>query len=83
MNNRARLLTHMAVLRTCSRVALCHKCHCSSCSRQPGNFPCRLMMQDSAIPRCQPMNAALIQRLCFRAVLRAATAGWRILGGNL
>ncbi len=27
MNNRARLLTHMAVLRTCSRVALCHECH--------------------------------------------------------
>jgi hypothetical protein len=27
MNNRARLLTHMAVLRTCSRVALCAECH--------------------------------------------------------
>ena len=26
MNNRARLLTHMAVLRTCTRVALCHDC---------------------------------------------------------
>ncbi|CAL5221225.1 g3377 [Coccomyxa viridis] len=27
MNNRARLLTHMAVLRTCSRIVLCHECH--------------------------------------------------------
>lgn len=27
MNNRARLLTHMAVLRTCSRAALCTECH--------------------------------------------------------
>ena len=26
MNNRARLLTHMAVLRTCSRVTLCRDC---------------------------------------------------------
>ena len=26
MNNRARLLTHMAVLRTCSRIALCRDC---------------------------------------------------------
>lgn len=27
MANRARLLTHMAVLRTCTRVALCGDCH--------------------------------------------------------
>ena len=39
MNNRARLLTHMAVLRICSRVALCHKCHAPAASDSLASSP--------------------------------------------